>query len=128
MLKNSSRFKDWLIGVLLSITTLFLLLKQDRFACFVVGEVRGGDSGFYYNFVADTIAAFQDHGARFYNEAILASPIGSLPFRARKQFSANRKLVKTNQNILIFCKGDPKKATAACGEVQITELAEADDE
>lgn len=104
------------------------LLKQDRFACFVVGEVRGEESGFYYNFVADTIAAFQDHGARFYNEAILASPIGSLPIRAGRQFSATRKLGKTHQNVLIFCKGDPKKATAACGEVQITELAEADDE
>jgi DNA modification methylase len=110
------------------IKSTLALLKNDRFACFVVGEVRGGDSGFYYNFVADTIAAFQDHGARFYNEAILASPIGSLPVRAGRQFSATRKLGKTHQNILIFCKGDPKKATAACGEVQITELAEAEDE
>lgn len=104
------------------------LLKQDRFACFVVGEVRGEGPGFYYNFVADTIAAFQDHGARFYNEAILASPIGSLPVRAGRQFSATRKIGKTHQNVLIFCKGDPKKATAACGDIQITDLAEAEDE
>ena len=37
------------------------LLKDDRFACFVVGEVRN-KKGNYHNFVADTINAFQDAG------------------------------------------------------------------
>jgi len=31
--------------------------------------------------------------------------------RADRQFSAARKLVKTHQNVLVFCKGDPRKAT-----------------
>jgi DNA modification methylase len=94
------------------------LLKQDRFACFVVGEVRD-KKGNYYDFVGDTIKAFRAAGLYYYNEAILVTAVGSLPIRAGKQFSASRKLGKTHQNVLVFVKGDGKKAAKACGEVQI---------
>lgn len=97
------------------------LLKPDRFACFVVGEVRG-KGGAYYNFVGDTVEAFKAAGLDFYNEAILVTAVGSLPIRAGKQFSTSRKLGKTHQNILVFCKGDPKKATEACGEIDFSAL------
>lgn len=94
------------------------LLKADRFACFVVGEVRGKD-GTYLGFVRDTVAAFEDAGARFYNEAILITPAGSLAIRAGKAFSTSRKLGKTHQNILVFVKGDARRATEACGQVDV---------
>lgn len=92
------------------------LLRPDRFACFVVGEVRD-TKGNYYGFVPDTIAAFRAAGLGFYNEAILVTAAGSLPIRAGKQFEASRKLGKTHQNILVFVKGDAKKATAAVGPI-----------
>ncbi len=38
---------------------------------------------------------------------------GRLAVRIGKQFKAARKLGKTHQNILVFCKGDPRKATDA---------------
>ena len=85
-------------------------LKPDSFAAFVVGDFRC-KKGFYRNFVGETVAAFEAAGARLYNEAILVTAIGSLPIRVGKQFKAGRKLGKTHQNILVFCKGDPKKAT-----------------
>lgn len=94
------------------------MLKPDRFACFVVGEVRDRD-GIYRNFVGDTIAAFEDAGASYYNEAVLITATGSLAIRAGKQFSISRKLGKTHQNVLVFVKGDPRKATEACGAVEI---------
>ena len=87
-------------------------LKPDRFACFVVGDFRC-KKGFYRNFVGETVAAFEAAGARLYNEAILVTAVGSLPVRVGKQFKAGRKLGKTHQNILVFCKGDPKLATQA---------------
>lgn len=96
-------------------------LKPDRFACFVVGDFRD-KKGYYRNFVSDTIAAFESAGARLYNEAILVTAAGSLPIRAGKQFEASRKLGKTHQNVLVFCKGDPKKATLACGECEFGAL------
>lgn len=96
------------------------LLKPNRFACFVVGEIRSSKKpGYYQNFVLDTIRAFEDAGARFYNEAILLTPIGSLPLRAGKIFKSGRKLGKTHQNVLVFCKGDAVLATEACGEIEV---------
>jgi ParB-like chromosome segregation protein Spo0J/DNA modification methylase len=94
------------------------LLKPDRFACFVVGEVRD-KKGNYYDFVGDTIDAFKAAGLHYYNEAILVTSVGTLPIRAGKAFSASRKLGKTHQNILVFVKGDGKKAAKACGDVEI---------
>ena len=81
-------------------------LRQDRFACFVVGEVRG-KGGAYYDFIGDTVQAFREAGLDYYNEAILITALGSLPIRVAKQFSQSRKLGKTHQNLLVFCKGDP---------------------
>ena len=94
------------------------LLKQDAFACFVVGEVRD-NKGNYYNFVGDTITAFIDAGMNYYNEVILVTSVGSLPIRAGRQFSSGRKIGKTHQNILVFVKGDGKKAAERCGIVEI---------
>lgn len=91
------------------------LLKHDRFACFVVGDVRD-KKGNYYNFVGDTVQAFLEAGLHYYNEAILVTAVGSLPIRVGKQFSASRKLGKTHQNILVFVKGNGKAASEACGE------------
>jgi len=100
-------------------------LKPDSFACFVIGEVRD-KKGNYYNFVGDTIQAFLDAGLKYYNEAILVTAVGSLPIRVGKQFESGRKLGKTHQNVLVFVKGDGKKATQACGDVFI-HIPEGDD-
>ena len=93
------------------------LLKPNRFACFVVGEVRD-KRGRYYDFVGDTVQAFRDGGLHYYNEAILVTQLGSLPIRVGHPFEASRKLGKTHQNVLVFVKGDAKKATKAIGTVE----------
>ena len=89
------------------------LLREDRFAVFVVGDVRDR-KGNYYGFPWHTIEAFQQAGLRLYNEAVLVTAAGSLPIRAGKQFRSGRKMGKTHQNILCFVKGDGKRAAAAC--------------
>lgn len=101
------------------------MLKPDRFAAFVIGEVRD-KKGNYYGFVPDTIRAFEEAGLRFYNEIILVTAAGSLPIRAGKQFATTRKVGKTHQNVLVFVKGDPKKATEAIGECEFGEIGEAE--
>lgn len=93
-------------------------LKQDRFAAFVVGEVRD-KKGNYRNFVSDTIAAFRAAGMEYYNEIILVTPISGLRFRLGRQFDSGRKVGKTHQNVLVFVKGDAKKATQYCGEITV---------
>jgi hypothetical protein len=95
------------------------MLKDDHFACFVVGDVRD-ERGNYRNFVADTIAAFRDAGTHLYNEAVLVTPLGSNPLRVGRQFEIGRKLGKSHQNVLVFCKGDWRRATAACGQIEVS--------
>jgi DNA modification methylase len=83
-------------------------LKINRFACFVVGNVRD-KHGFYHDLAGETIEAFEAAGCRYYNEIILVNVIGSLPVRMTKQFEAGRKVGKMHQNVLVFYKGDPKE-------------------
>ena len=102
------------------------LLKENRFACFVIGEVRDS-KGHYYQFVPDTIKSFTACGLKYYNEAILVTAVGSLPIRVGRQFEAGRKLGKTHQNVLVFIKGDAKKGTADIGPVQFGEIGGGDE-
>jgi hypothetical protein len=85
-----------------------------------VGDIRG-PQGYYRNFVSDTIAAFQDAGTRLYNEAILVTMAGSLPIRVGIPFTTSRKLGKTHQQVLIFVKGNAKRATEVCGPVEVAD-------
>jgi hypothetical protein len=64
----------------------------------------------------------------YYNEIILVTAIGSLPIRAGRQFTAGRKIGKTHQNVLVFVKGDEKKATMACGDVEFGTIEATDDQ
>ncbi len=103
-------------------------LKEDRFACFVVGDVRD-KKGFYYNFVSDTIQAFKDAGMELYNEIILVNVVGSLAVRVRRQFNGGRKVGKMHQNVLVFYKGNPKNIkqnfpALEIGEVEALEQVE----
>ena len=90
-------------------------MKNDTFACFVVGDFRD-KKGFYRNFVSETIDGFEQSGARLYNEAILATSVGSASMRVTKQFDSSRKMAKTHQNVLVFCKGDWKAASKKINE------------
>jgi len=83
------------------------MLKDNRFACFVVSEIRDKE-GFYRGFVKDTINAFHDVGLKLYNEAILINSRGSLPIRVSNQFPIYRKLGRTHQNVIVFYKGNIK--------------------
>ena len=95
-------------------------LKENRFAVWVVGDVRDPKSnGCYRGLIHETVRAFEDAGAHLYNEAILVSPVGSLAVRVSRMFTSSRKLGKTHQQVLIFVKGNPKKATEACGAVEV---------
>jgi len=96
-------------------------LRPNRFAVWVIGDVRDAD-GFFVNLPGLTVEAFEAAGARFYNNAILVTAVGSLPIRVGRQFTAARKLGRTHQNVLVFCKGDPRKATEACGPVEFGEI------
>lgn len=83
-------------------------LKNDRFAVFVVGDVRDKD-GFMVSLRDLTIKCFEKCGVRLYNDIVLATSLASASIRAGTPFSLNRKITKVHQYILVFYKGDTKK-------------------
>lgn len=83
-------------------------LKENRFAVFVVGDIRDS-KGAYRDFLGLTKRLFMDNGLSLYNESILLEQYTTAPMRAGKQFSASRKTVKVHQNVLVFYKGDIKQ-------------------
>lgn len=95
------------------------LLKNDRFAVFVVGDVRD-KKGFYRNFISDTIHAFIDSGLKLYNEMVLLNSIGNHGMRASKTFNGGRKVIKVHQNVLVFYKGNPKNIKANYPELDLS--------
>ena len=99
--------QDFDIGYAAIIKACCGLLKDNAFACFVVGDYRD-ENGYYNNLPAKTIAAFEDAGLRLYNEIILINATGSLPLRINAQFTGSRKVGKCHQNVLCFAKGQPK--------------------
>lgn len=100
-------------------------LKEDRFAVFVVGDIRD-KKGFYRDFLSDTKRIFIQNAANLYNEIIYIESGGTARLRARKHFQSYRKVVKTNQNVLVFFKGDPKKIKDIYGEVEIADIEESE--
>lgn len=97
------------------------MLQENRFACVVVGNYRD-KRGYLRDLVGLTVRAMESAGARYYNDFVLVTPIGSLPIRAGKAFTASRKMGRTHQYCLCFIKGDPKKAAERLGEVEIPNL------
>jgi len=93
-------------------------LKDDRFAVFVVSEVREKQE-FYYGFISDTIQSFKDAGCYFYNDIILLNMIGRTAMTCVKGMR-KRKVGKVHQNVLVFYKGNPKNIKANYPELDLS--------
>jgi hypothetical protein len=93
-------------------------MLPDAFAVWVVGEARD-KRGISYGIVHDTVRAARDAGLGLYNEAMLLGSVGTAMLRAAKHVTAARKLERVHQHVLVFVKGDPKRAAAACGSAEV---------
>jgi hypothetical protein len=85
-------------------------LRQDRFAAIVVGDVRRKD-GSYIQLPQKTAEIFVNAGMPLYNECVLLQEPATAAMRAFNLMNASRKIAKCHQNVLVFVKGDPVKAT-----------------
>ena len=93
-------------------------LKDNRFAGFVITELRDPKTGGYKNFLLDTITAFEDAGFVFYNDIILIQTTGTKALVAQKLWDNNRKITRRHQNFLLFIKGDGKKAKQDMSDIE----------
>ena len=101
-------------------------LRDDRFAVFVVGDYRRKD-GPLSDFVSLTIRLAADAGLDLYNEIILITALGTTPLTTSRNFPVSRKVGKTHQNVLVFVKGDGRRATEACGPITVEVPSDVDE-
>lgn len=103
-LSNKPTYEAFIEGYSTVLINTYNILKAGGWAIIVVGNVRDED-GNYYDLVGDTKRIMRGAGYDLYNEAVLATAIGTATVRARRSFDSSKKLVKTHQNILFFAKG-----------------------
>lgn len=101
---NQDSYEDFIKILDNAFSNAVKCLKNGRFACIVVGNVRD-KKGYYYDLVGDIVRIFEKAGMHYYNEIIIKTPIGTAAMRA-SVIMRNRKVVKTHQNMLVFYKGD----------------------
>ena len=101
------------IAYRLILTRAVAKLKDNRFACVVVGNFRDTKTGHYRDLVGETVSAMSAAALGYYNDAVLVTSVGTVAMRITKQFNAGRKLGKVHQNVLVFVKGDWRKVVAA---------------
>lgn len=102
---SNMNYEDFISAYREIITISARKLKENRFAVFVVGEIRDS-KGAYRDFVSETKRIFRDAGLCLYNDIVLLESGATAPMRAAGMFNARRKVVKVHQNILVFYKGD----------------------
>ena len=116
---NQKSYKDF-IGIIEAIySDAIKVLRRNRFAVIVVGDVRGKD-GSYYGFHHDVVDIFTQNGMKLYNELILLETAGTKPLVCARAM-ASRKVSKVHQNVLVFFKGDTKKIKEIFKPIEIDE-------
>jgi len=103
---NQKTYKDFLKILKNAFSDSIKCLKEDRFACIVVGDIRD-ERGFYRRFPHHICDIFEENGMFLYNDLILAERIGRKAMTANRNF-ITRKNPKIHQNVLVFYKGNPK--------------------
>ena len=116
---SNMEYKDFCVAYRSIIDIACRKLKNDRFAVFVVGDIRD-KKGAYRNFVDYTKECFNGNGLVTYNEFILIDMLGTAMLRANS-FNRGRKAIKTHQNVLVFYKGDIKKIKSNFAELEENE-------
>lgn len=102
-------YEDFVVGHAKAIHDACGMLRNNRFAAWVIGDVRDA-KGRYRGLHHATVEAFNRAGLHVVNEFVLLDPIGTSAIRASRPFVANRKSTLLHQHLLVFVKGDIKLA------------------
>jgi len=102
---SNMSYEDFLAAYQTIFNKAVRMLKPNAFIVVVVGEVRD-KSGYYRNFIGDTVETLEKAGAHYYNECVFITPYSTAVLRARRQFNAGQKLVNVHQKALVFLRED----------------------
>lgn len=107
---NQKNYNDFIEILNAAFTESIKCLKDNRFACIVIGNIRKVKSQMYidyYPFKEDIIKIFTNNGMKYYNDIVLLKANGTAQMRA-KQYMNQRKVVPIHEYLLVFYKGDFK--------------------
>lgn len=115
---------DFDAAMIANVKAAAALLKPDSYAVFVVGAVRN-KRGHLMDMRSLMVRAAGAAGLHLHNDAFLLTPVGTLAVRAGRSFTATRVLARTHQDVLVFLKGDRKRAAARCSDLETQASLEA---
>jgi hypothetical protein len=101
-----SGFVSWLVAILCRTVNRLAL---NRFLVVKLGDLRD-DAGALRGLVHDVVIGLRHDypGLHYYNELVLATPIGTLAVRTSAGFPVARKIGRGHQTVLVFWKGNPR--------------------
>lgn len=102
-------------------------LKPDSYAAFIVGAVRN-NRGHLMDMRSLMVRAAGEAGLTFHNDAILVTSVGTAAVRAGRGFTSTRVLARTHQDVLVFLKGDRKRAAERSSDFETQASLEALDQ
>ena len=82
---------------------------RDPCAGWVVSALRER-RGAYRGLGGETVRACERAGLTVHDDAVLRDQVGTAAVRAGRPFRATRKLTRVHQHMLVFVKGDAKRA------------------
>lgn len=103
------QYPDFIDGHAKAINDACNMLRPNRYAAWVVGDIRD-PKGRYRGLHHETVAAFKSAGLSVLNECVIVDSLATAAIRAGRPFEANRKLTLTHQHLLVFVKGDVRSA------------------
>jgi len=110
-------YDEFLAGHDTAIADACAHLREDRYAAWVIGDVRDKKTGTYRGLHHATVRAFEAAGLRVLNECVMVDPVFGAAIRAGRPMVANRKITLTHQHLYVFVKGDVKRAAQWAGEL-----------
>jgi hypothetical protein len=99
-------YDEFLAGHAKSIKDAVEYLRPNRYAAWVISDIRDKRTGGYKGLVHETINAFSEAGCWLLNDFVILDKVGTAAQRAERLFRANRKVVRLHQHLLVFVKGD----------------------
>lgn len=108
-------YDEFLRGHAWAIRDACAYLREDRYACWVIGDVRDKSTGVYRGLPYATVDAFRHAGLRLVNEIVILDPPATAAIRAARPFEVNRKITRVHQTLYVFVKGDVRRASNWAG-------------
>lgn len=114
---EKDEYEKFLAGCVEKLKEALGCLRDDRFVCIVVEDGRGDDDCLF-GLSWDIVGACRAEGLRLHNDAVLVKDTSSPSASVNLQFRDKRMLWQGHQNVLVFVKGDVRRAAEACGPVE----------